>query len=112
MIVPYGITLTVHRTVRDDFGDPGPGVTHTIEGCALAPRQSSEPTEPGRAQVIVGLAAYLPHGADVRAADVVVPASGRWAGVRWQVIGEPGDWENPITGWKAGTKVALERVTG
>lgn len=114
MSLPYGVTFTVHRATRDDFGDPGPESTHTIDGCALAPRQSSEPTEPGRAQVIVGLAAYLPHGADIRAADVVVPGStaGRWAGIRFMVVGEPGDWSSPLTSWKAGTEVALERVAG
>lgn len=112
MSLPYGVTLTVHRATRDDFGDPGPEITHTIGGCALAPRQSSEPVEAGRATVIVGLTAYLPHGADVRAADVVVPSAGRWAGTRWKVEGDAGDWSSPFSGWTAGAEVALERVTG
>lgn len=114
MSLPYGVTLTVHRGSKDDFGDKGPETTHTIGGCALAPRGSSEPAEPGRAQVIVGLTAYLPHGADVRADDVVVPGptAGRWSGVRFQVLGEPGDWASPLTGRLAGTEVALEKASG
>lgn len=108
------VALTVHRTTRDDFGDPGPETTHTIEGWALAPRYSTEPVETGRASVVVGLDAYGPYGADIRAEDVVVPGegAGRWAGARFMVDGDPGDWKNPMTGWEAGTVVALVRVKG
>ncbi|MGH3992727.1 MAG: hypothetical protein ACRDSN_09740 [Pseudonocardiaceae bacterium] len=110
----HGVALTVHRATRDDFGDPGAETTHIIEGWALAPRLSSEPIETGRASVIVGLDAYGPYGADIQAADVVIPGAGagRWTGVRFMVDGDPGDWRNPLTGWEAGTVAALLRVKG
>jgi hypothetical protein len=110
----HTVTLTVHRSTRDDFGDKGPETTHTIDGWALAPRLSSEPVEPGRAQVVVGLDAYGPYGADVRAADEVVPGpgAGRWEGVRFMVDGDPGDWRNPFTTREAGTVISLVKVSG
>ena len=103
----------MHRPAgRDDFGNPLPGTRHTITGCVVAPRAGTETNAGVQQQVITGLAAYLPFGADIRAADIVELTEGRWAGTRWNVVGEVGDWSSPFTGWRAGAEVALERVTG
>ena len=101
---------------EDDWGDPGTGATHEVAGCWIAPRSSSE-REDQRDTVIVGLSLFAPHGADIRARDVVtlpvdpfVPIA--YQEKRWRVQGEAGSWANPLTGWTPGVEVALERVTG
>ncbi|MER5671156.1 hypothetical protein [Pseudonocardia alni] len=103
-----GISVRVHRLAGvDRFGDRLPGTTHVVSGCALAPRTSSE-DNPRGSTVIVGLTLYGPYGADIRAEDVVELEGGS----RYEVVGEPGHWASPFTGWAPGCEVALERVTG
>lgn len=109
MSLPFGETVVVHRRApRDDFGQPVPSSTHSIEGVGIAPRRSTEANTPARNTLVYGLTAYLPFDADIRATDVVE----RPDGTRWNVIGEPMRWRSPLTGWQPGTEVDLERATG
>lgn len=106
---PHGVTVRIHRGVRDRFGDTTRAFHHEIEGCALAPRYSSELTD-NQNRVIVGFTLYGPpqEGDDrVFADDQVETPDGNF----YNVIGEAATWENPITGWVAGFEAALERVT-
>lgn len=105
---PHGETVTVERAGgTDQWGDPLPGTEFQRHGVAFAPRTSSEQNSQGNT-VIVGLTMFDAYDADLRPTDVIRRADGR----RYQVVGEPGPWRSPLTGWEAGVEVALERVTG
>lgn len=108
---PFGITVEVERGTRNEHGDVNYAVTHSIEGCADAPRASTEVNE-NRTTVIVGKTLYGPYGADLRFDDrVVLPGTAPRKERTWRVIGEIGNWRNPFTGWTPGFEVALERVS-
>lgn len=112
MNFPHGVTVTVQRATQDRFGDRTYADHHDVAGCAVSPRSgdgrsaSSEAGE-NRTTVIVGLTLYCPPDADILATDRVVLPDGAY-----QVIGQPGRWASPFTGWAPGTEVALERVVG
>lgn len=105
----HPITVTVRRGGVDPrTQDPLPKQTHTIDGCAWAPRYANETTGLSNT-VITGLTLFCPYDADIRATDeVVLPDDNRV----WVVDGEPGDWRDPFSGWRAGTEVALSRQEG
>lgn len=107
----HGITVTVERSGGTDrFGNALPGTSHSIAGCAVAPRSSEERTD-GQATVISGRSLYLPAGSDITAHDVVVLNGAPQPGdERWQIEGEPAEWTNPFTGWSPGIVVALTRA--
>lgn len=105
---PFGITVTVQRGTRGKYGDIVYSDHHTLSGCAMAPRYSSEVTD-NRNTVIVGFSLFGPPqtGTDkVLADDRIKTADGNI----YRVVGEAADWEHPITGWKPGFEAALERV--
>jgi hypothetical protein len=109
-LFPFGATVTVLRPGGvDQFGDPsGSGTTHTVAGCALAPRTSNEDIQGRGDTVIVGLTLYAPYGSDITATDKIqIPG-----GLIYEVVGEPGQWLNPKTGSTPGMAVALQRVAG
>lgn len=93
----------------DAYGDPIPGTetTEPITGAFIAPRQSSDINDPGRAGVIIGLTLFLPFGFDLRHDDDI-----DIDGTRYRIDGDPGDWYQPMTGWEAGATVALVRAEG
>lgn len=93
----------------DVYGDPVDSTESetTLDGCAVAPRTSTDITEPGRFGVIVGLTLYAPHGTDIRHTDLF-----DIDGVRYEADGEEGSWQSPYTGWAAGIEVALRRAAG
>lgn len=112
----HGQTVEVERGARNDYGDNTYVVVGTIEGCAWAPRTSSEDNQ-SRTTVIVGLTLYGPYGADLRSDDRVVlpqdpmlPAADREQRT-YRVVGEIGNWRSPFTGWTPGFEAALERVS-
>lgn len=109
---PYGITIEVERAPVDlVHGDVAYALSHTIEGCAEAPRYSTENNE-NRTTVIVGRTLYGPYGADLRATDrVVLPGAEPRKQRTYRVVGEIGNWRNPFTNWKPGFEVALEKVS-
>lgn len=105
-------TVTVRRLSPggfDVYGDPqsSTATTTTVVGCAVAPRQSTEPTERGRVGVIVGLTLYAPYDTDIRSGDLITVDS-----VIYEVEGEPGKWKHPVTNREAGIEVALRRAAG
>lgn len=108
MIYPFGTAVTiVHAGVVDPYGDSVAGTSETIDGCAVAPRSSSDIDGRGRAGVIVGLTVLFP-------ADTVIAATDRFEidGVLYQIEGVPGVWVSPFTGWRPGVEVALTRGAG
>jgi hypothetical protein len=106
---PFGVTVEIHRTVVDRFGDETVTLHHTIEGCALAPRYSTEFNN-DRNQTIVGFSLFGPP----QTGDNRVFATDRVKtpdGIMFRVVGEAATWTHPITGWTPGFEAALERVT-
>ena len=107
---PHGVTVEVHRAPAPDaFGDAVYALNHTIEGCALAPRYSTELTD-NQNRVIVGFSLFgptQPPEKKVLAADRIKTPDGNM----YRVLGEAADWVHPITGWMPGFEAALERVT-
>ena len=107
----HGTTITILRAFEglDDFNNPiaGPTPPTVVEGCAVAPRMSTEPTIRGRHGVIVGLTLYAPPGTVILPTDRITIG-----GNDYQVEGEPGVWKNPFSGSTPGIEVALKRAEG
>lgn len=101
------ITVTVHRTARDAFGDLVDTATHTIDRCALL-RHSTNEDRDARDQITETVTLAVPAGADITATDEVTLPDG----TRWHVDGRPHRLHSPLTGWEPATAVALRRVTG
>lgn len=93
----------------DQYGDPLPSTEdrEPLPGAFTAPRESSDIEDRGREGVIVGLTLYAPHGSDVLHTDQI-----EVDGVLYDVDGEVGSWEHPMSGWKPGITAALSRATG
>lgn len=104
--------ITILRPIPgepDAYGEPTEaGVDrYSCPSAFTAPRMSSDLDEPGRAGVVVGLTLYVPYGFDVLAGDRVDVD-----GVIYECDGDPADWCSPLSGWEAGTTIALRRVDG
>jgi hypothetical protein len=100
------------QPVRDRAGDPVEDVVDVeVPWCLVVPtsRSTTDTTEPeGRsAPSLTGYTVLAPPGTDVDAVDVVVwPITGRTGsaepgdlalqGRTWQVVGEPGVWEESV----------------
>jgi hypothetical protein len=93
----------------DEYGDPVAGtvVKTTLAGAFVAPRETTEITNRGRAGVIVGLTLFAPYDTDLAFTDRI-----EVDGVSYDIEGEPGRWRNPFTEWEAGMQVALVRSSG
>lgn len=103
-----GVTITVVRGGgSDQHGDPLPSVEHQIAECTVAPRPGAEDNRQGEV-IIVGLTLFAPFDADIAATDRVRIENPKWAGT-YDVVGEPGRWQNPFTNRRAGLEVALSR---
>lgn len=107
-----GETVTVQRgTVTSgrrndtaiDWTNP---TVHTVAGCLIAPRSTSENLD-GRQGVIVGVTVYMPTGTDVLATDRLVIR-----GKPYEIDGEPGDWRSPLHPICDGIEVAAKRTEG
>lgn len=104
---PFGLSVEVHRPpAMDRHGDGSYTFHHTIDGCAMAPRYSSEVNE-NRTSVIVGFSLFGPPGSDILAKDRVKTPDGNF----YRVVGEAASWASPLTGWAPGFEAALERIT-
>lgn len=93
----------------DEYGDPIPGTENrtTLDGAFVAPRETTEIVNRGRAGVIVGLTLFAPYDADLTYSDQV-----EVDGTLYDIEGEPGRWRNPFTNWEAGIQAALVRSAG
>lgn len=80
----------------------------TIEGVALAPRTGEEIHGPGRAGVIIGFTLYCDYDADITYEDRIRRADG----AVYEFEGQPGQWDNPFSGYEHGMTGALRRVEG
>lgn len=102
---PFGVTVEVFNTTRDQHGDRTRTLVGEIPGCAPAPESSVEDND-NRAQVVVTTSVYVPPTA--------VPITGqsvlRFDGREWDVDGDPEWWRHPWTGWTPGGVVRVRRV--
>lgn len=94
---------------HDAYGDPveSTETTRQLDGCAVAPRTSTDARGRGRPGTVEGLTLYCPAGSDIRSGDHV-----EVAGVRYEIDGEIGVWASPFGGSVDGLEVALKRAQG
>jgi hypothetical protein len=106
---PHGVVATVTRSGGTDrYGNPLPGTTHSLHGCAVAPAGSTESADQA-ATVEWDQDLICDHDADLIAQDVVVLPGDP---TEYQVFGRPRPFTNPFTGWKAGKVARLKGVQG
>lgn len=117
----FGGSVTVLRSGgKDRFGAVLPDSTYTIQGCAVAPRTSSEPLD--RSDTVVSGASLF--GVGLTPNLIPTPAAGspsltstdrvRVTGMgaldgTWSVEGDVGSCQSPYTGWTPGWMAALKR---
>lgn len=111
MTFPFGETVTlVHRSVTGqdvDGNDLYSNVETTVGGTGWDPGTSTENVQGG--DLVIQLPRFfLPSGTVVSPLDAIRRANGR----TYEVVGEPGDYRNPMTGWEPGVVVNVRRVTG
>lgn len=97
----------------DDNGDPIEGDPDELAlmGCMAAPRSSENIDARGRGGVVVGLSLFTPYAADVVHGDLFrITGLGPSDGL-YKLEGEAGAWKG-LSGWEAGTEIALERAAG
>jgi len=95
------------QPIRDAQGNDTYTPTSTdVAGATTWPRASTENVQ-DEDLVIDGLNLLLPPGVTIGALDQVVVND-----LTYDVDGAPGAWTNGLTGWNAGTQVALIRTTG
>jgi hypothetical protein len=114
LLVNYAlpVTITVVRPtwVEDAYGDlqpTGPPTFTDIEGCAVAPRSSSDVTEPARQGVLIGLTVYAPIGSDIQPTDRI-----DYDGNSFEIDGDIGKWRSPFSPIVDGIEFALRRAIG
>lgn len=108
---PHGETITVKRRTAgapDGYGNPTyTWSTSTIANVPVFPRAGGEDNADGRQGVIAGLTIYPPHGSAIGPHDLV-----NVYGEDYRIVGEPGSWKSPFTGWAPCMEIDLERVEG
>jgi hypothetical protein len=120
-----GVNILVQRTTFDRYNDRTYTDHHIIEGCLefvgfSTTGRISTNTEVENS-VMDRRTIYAPFNADILPTDRVIligqdkvfpPANDpRRRTAAYQVLGQPMDWQNPLTGWSPGTEVGLEKVT-
>lgn len=104
------VTVRSVTTTTDNLGDSTTTTADTVLDWALiAPRSSTERTDPRAPAVVTAASIYGPFGTSLNADDVLIVAghSPSMDGT-WQVEGMPGDWS--LNGWKPGFEVAVKRA--
>jgi hypothetical protein len=97
-------------TTTDDLGDSTTETVETpLEWALIAPRSSTERTDPRAPAVVTAASIYGPFGTALDADDLLIVSghSPSMDGV-WQVEGMPGDWS--LGGWEPGFEVAVKRA--
>lgn len=111
--MPLSNCTVVVRSVVTTTDDLGDGTTETdettLDWALVAPRSSTERTDPRSPAVITAASIYGPFATPLNADDVLV-VSGHSPSMdgEWQVDGMPGDWS--LGGWKPGFEVAVKRT--
>jgi len=104
------VTLRTVTTTTDDLGDSTTAtVDSTLDWALIAPRASTERTDPRSPAVVTAASIYGPFGTALNADDLLV-VSGHSPSMNgtWQVEGMPGDWS--LGDWRPGFEVAVKRV--
>lgn len=109
----FGDTITISRPGGTDWnGDPLPGSTFTIGGCAVWQNSSTE-NQQGRDTTVTTMTVLAPADSDLLNTDLVyLPGDDTAKSARWQVNGDPWRIHSPFTGWRPGDQVELKRVAG
>lgn len=111
--------ITVYRRGGvDRFGDPLPGTQHDIDDVVIYPTETASSENSNTNVVTTGRTLLPPDGADIRPTDRIrLPGDEPTAGgadpyesAPWAVEGDPGEYQNPMTGWRPGGIVRVERV--
>jgi hypothetical protein len=103
------VTVVSETATIDAHGD---GTTTTspkvLDWALIAPRSSSERTDPHAPAVITAATLYAPFDTAIDSDDTIVVADHSPAmNGEWQVEGMPGAWG--LNDWKPGLEVALTR---
>jgi hypothetical protein len=125
-----GTTITIQSAVTDAQGDRVYTDRLTVSGCLMFPSFSttgrisyrSEQSGQGADVVTDSRTVYAPFGTDVSATDRVLIHPAGMATIdpantalrkriAYQVMGEPMQWTNALTGWSPACEIALTRVT-
>lgn len=96
------VQVTVQRASFNRFNDAAYVDHHTISDCIEYPTGSTEQDM----AVTDSRTLLVPSGSDIVPTDRI-----RLNGLLYQVEGLPMDWEDPLTGWRPGMQVRLERVS-
>lgn len=108
---PFGHTVTLVYRIPDGHdlygNDQYREVTHTVSGVAIGPGAEAEDAISARQHTTGTATAYLPLLEGVTAVDAI-----EIDGVRWELAGEPQFYRSPLTGWRPGLVVPLERTSG
>lgn len=104
------VTVVSTTTTTDDNGDSTTTTTQAVlEWALIAPRSSTERTDPHSPAVITGAALYAPFDTVIDSDDTVIVADHSPAmNGTWQVEGDPGAWS--LNSWQPGTEIALKRA--
>ena len=104
------VTLRSTVTTTDPYGDETTETTEsTLEWALVAPRASTERSDPRTPAVVTAASVYGPFGTSLDSDDLIVVADcGPNLDGEWQVDGNAGDWS--LDGWEAGFEVAVKRA--
>lgn len=104
------VTVVSVTTTTDAHGDETTTSSETtLDWALVAPRSSSERTDPHAPAVITAATLYGPYETAINADDTVIVADHSPAmDGTWQVEGMPGPWG--MDGWRPGLEVALRRA--
>lgn len=114
MTFAFGETVTRLRaaTSTDPYSNApvpdwnlSPVLSTDFVGWGVDDSQSIEPLEDGREPVLTDFVLYRDEPADVLPGDRVVVR-----GFTAEVVGRPGTWRHPLTGWAAGFVVKARLV--
>lgn len=125
-----GTTVTFQTATESPYGDRVYVDRVTITGCLMFPGFSttgristrSESTDGGADVVTDARTVYAPYGSDVRATDralihpigmATIPSNDTVTRreAAYQVMGNPMQWRNELTGWAPACEIALIKVT-
>jgi len=113
--MPFGDTVTVlRRPPRSKVGDAAFDEHHTIAGVGIDWAATTESNsgntvaDDNREAVSTDVVLYCPWGVDVLSSDRVELPDGDV----YRVMGKPLPGKSPLTGWKPGVLVKLQRIEG